>query len=218
LQRGTSITSAHVRFDEIEQAADQDSLATSRRPRPDGGRVARRRATSIKLVGAHKLTDDQGLTTNLTFEYGFGDEWFLVNVAWLSKDGAFAIVGFNVYDTDGSLEELSKFELAGKSPTHYLVLALAVALPIFCIYTLVVCARTRLMGRKWPWIIFILFGVGKFSLNWTSGAWGFAPLSFLLLGAGVTAEPYMPWVVSVSLPLGALLFLSRRRRLSAPET
>jgi hypothetical protein len=207
------------RFEEIEQAADpgirsqlHDALGQM------AGALPEATPTSITLVGAQKLTNDQGLTTNLTFEYGFGEDWFLINVAWLSKDDTFTIVGFNIYDTEASLEELSKFELAGKSPTHYLFLVLAVAVPIFCIYTLVVCARTRLTGRKWPWIIFILFGVGTFSLNWTSGEWGFAPLNFLLLGAGVTAEPYMPWVVSVALPLGALLFWLRRRRLAAPAS
>lgn len=206
------------RFEEIEQAADpgvraqlHDALGRMAEALPEAT------PTSITLVGAHKLTNGQGLTTNLTFEYGFGEEWFLINVAWLSNDDTFAIVGFNVYDLEGSLEELSKFELAGKSPSHYLVLVWAVAVPIFCVYTLIVCARTRLTGRKWPWIIFILFGVGKVSLNWTSGEWAFAPLVVQLLGAGVTAQPYTPWVVSVSLPLGALLFWWRRRRPSGPD-
>src|SRR5262245_14877562 len=181
------------RFDEIEQATDprlraqlRAALGQMADALPEGA------PTSIKLVGANKLTNDQGLTTNLTFEYGFGEQWFLINVAWLSKDDTFAIVGFNVYDTEGSLEELSKFELAGKSPTHYLVLVLAVALPIFCIYTLIVCARTRLTGRKWPWIIFILFGVGKFSLNWTSGEWGLRRSISCCWARGLPRSPTCP--------------------------
>jgi hypothetical protein len=206
------------RFDEIEQVTHpsirsqlRDALGQMADTLPDA------EPTSITLVGAHKAANNGSLTTNLTFEYGFGDEWFIINVAWQSDDDAFAIVGFNVYDTPGSLEQMNKFELAGKSPTHYLFLALVVALPIFSIYALIVCARTRMSGRKWPWILFILFGVGNFALNWTTGEWQFAPLQIQLLSASASANLYGPWVLSVSVPLGALLFLWRRRRLSAPE-
>jgi hypothetical protein len=206
------------RFDEIEQATDpsirsqlHDALGQMADMLPEGD------PTSITLVGAHKATNNGSRTTNLTFEYGFGEEWFIINVAWLSNNDAFAIIGFNVYDTPGALEELNKLELAGKSPTHYLFLALVVALPIFSIYALIVCARTRMSRRKWPWIIFILFGVGNFALNWTTGEVQFAPLQIQLLSASAAADLYGPWVLSVSLPLGALLFLLRRRSLSAPE-
>jgi hypothetical protein len=65
--------------------------------------------------------------------------------------------------------------------------------------------------------LFILFGVGNFALDWTTGEWQFAPLHVHLLSASVSANLYGPWVLSVSVPLGALLFLWRRRRLSAPE-
>lgn len=208
------------RFDEIEQVT-YPSIRSQLRDVFDemADALPASQPTSIRLVGARKLTNNDGLTTNLTFEYAFGEEeWFLINVAWLSADGALAIVGFNVYDTDGPLEEQNKFVLGGKSPTHYVVLALVIALPIFSIYALIVCARTKLSGRKWPWILFIVFGVGNFALNWTTGESRFALLQIQLLSASVAAEPYGPWVLSVSVPLGALLFLLRRRRLSAPES
>jgi hypothetical protein len=206
------------RFDEIEQATHPsirsqlgDALGQMADMLPQAD------PTSITLVGAHKSTNNGSRTTNLTFEYGFREEWFIINVAWIGGDDAFAIVGFNVYSTPGSLEQMNKFELAGKSPTHYLFLALVVALPIFSIYALIVCARTRMSGRKWPWIIFILFGVGNVALNWTTGEWQFAPLRIQLLSASAAANPYGPWVLSISVPLGALLFFLRRRSLSAPD-
>ena len=206
------------RFDEIEQATHpslrsqlRDVLGQMADALPESD------PTSITLVGAHKATNNGNLTTNLTFEYGFGEEWFVINLAWLGGDDAVSIVGFNVYPIAESLEHMNKFELAGKSPTHYLFLALVGALPIFSIYALIVCARTRMAGRKWPWILFILFGVGNFALNWTTGEWQFAPLQVQLLSASASANLYGPWLLSVSVPLGALLFLSLRRRLSAPE-
>jgi Na+-transporting NADH:ubiquinone oxidoreductase subunit NqrE len=114
-----------------------------------------------------------------------------------------------------SLEEQHRFDLAGKSSLHYLWLALAVFMPSFTVFALIVCARTRLKGRKWPWIVFILFGVGAFSINWATGQLDFSPIRITLLSAGVFAAPLGPWVVSFSLPVGAFVFLARRKGLAA---
>jgi hypothetical protein len=66
--------------------------------------------------------------------------------------------------------------------------------------------------RKWLWLIFIALGLFQFHLNWTTGAWNLQPLSFLLLGAGFTkAAPAAPLILSVAFPLGAILFLARRK-------
>jgi hypothetical protein len=48
-------------------------------------------------------------------------------------------------------------------------------------------------------------------VNWTTGEWDIAPLSVQLLSASAFAPLYGPWTVSVSLPLGALMFLIYRR-------
>ena len=63
----------------------------------------------------------------------------------------------------------------------------------------------------------MLIGIGKLSMNWTTGAVGVQPLQFQLLGAGIfrAGGPYLPWIVSVSLPIGAIAAqfkLWRRRR------
>ena len=110
------------------------------------------------------------------------------------------------------------FRLEGKSLLHYAVLGLVVALPIFTIYALVACFMTRMPGRKWAWALFILFGVGSVALNWTTGEWEFQPLRLQLLSASATAALYQPWVLSASFPLGAVIFLFRRRRLREPVT
>ena len=95
------------------------------------------------------------------------------------------------------------------------MLALAVAAPLFSLYALVLCVRTRLRGKKWLWIVAILLGVGALSVNWTTGQWNFQPAYVQLLSASATASPYGPWVISVSVPLGAILFVLRRKELTA---
>jgi hypothetical protein len=200
-------------FEEIEAALDarirppeiRDTLTQMAAAIPDGP------PSSKKIVGAHVTNDSQGTTTNITFEYGFSGQWVLANVATRRSEESVSIVGFNVYPIPDALEEQNKLTLAGKSPTHYTVLFLAIAFPVLSIYALIVSAMTKTSGRRWPWVLFILFGIGTFSLNWTTGEVFFAPLQFQLLSASAVADLYSPWIISVSVPLGAIVFLVRRK-------
>ncbi len=170
---------------------------------------------SVKVIGAQQVRDPGTYQINLTFEYQFPSKWLLINVATQKKDGVSTIIGFNVYPLSDSLENLNKFTLAGKTFLQYATLALAFLIPLFTLYALVLCIRTKMIKRKWLWIIFILIGIGKLTVNWTTGQWNFAPLSFQLFGAGSFAPPYGAWLISISLPLGAIMFLFRRMNLVA---
>ena len=64
------------------------------------------------------------------------------------------------------------------------------------------------------WVIFILLGFVAITVNWTTGALAFQPLSFHVLGAGARAAPFSPWFVTVSFPLGAVIFLWKWLRMS----
>jgi hypothetical protein len=170
---------------------------------------------SVKVIGAQQVRNSDLYRINLSFEYQFPSKWLLINVATQIKDGVSTIVGFNIYPLSDSLENLNKFTLAGKNLLQYVALSLAILIPVFTLYALVLCIRTKMEKRKWLWIIFILIGLGKFTVNWTTGQWNLAPLSFQLFGAGSFAPPYGAWLISVSLPLGAVLFLIRRKKLVA---
>ena len=67
--------------------------------------------------------------------------------------------------------------------------------------------------RKWIWILFILFGIGQFAINWTTGQWSVKLLQLQLFGAGTFAPLFGPWTVFVSLPVGAIIFLLQRKKL-----
>jgi hypothetical protein len=173
---------------------------------------------STKLVGAETMHGPDGTTKNLTFEYQFGDRWLLLNVATYQKDEEpLTIVGLHVYPQAQSLEEQNRFGLAGKSPAQYLILVLAILLPLITLYALILCAKTQMIGRKWPWIVFILLGVGKVAVNWATGEFQIMPLAIQLFSASALSDFYGPWELAVSLPLGAFVFLFKRRALHARQ-
>ena len=202
-------------FDEIESALDPS--IRSENIRETMTRMADLMPTeapsSIKLVGAQTFYAPGAKTINTTLEYGFGDKWMLANVALREQQGAKSIVGFNVYPMTQSLEAQNRFTLAGKSAVQYTILVAAIAAFLVTLYSLVVCARTKLPRRKWLWVIFILVGFGKVTVDWTTGQWSVAPLVVQLFSASATAPLYGPWAIAVSLPLGALFFLVFRRQL-----
>lgn len=121
-----------------------------------------------------------------------------------------------VYRADSSQQERNKFTLEGKSALHYLTLVLAAMVPLFIVVTAYFCIRTPIPKRKWLWVIFIFVGIGKFSLNWTTGQLDFQPLSLQLFSASAMAMgPHAPWIISVSVPLGTIMFWFKRKQFIA---
>ncbi len=167
---------------------------------------------STKAVGSQINTFNQTVTTyNITFEQQYAGGWMLAAVQHRKKDGEIKLIGIRFMPTKQPLEEANRFTFEGKSALHYIVLILALALPVFVLVMLVVCFRTPLAKRKWLWMIFIALGFTGFFLDWSTGAWSFRPLHVLLLSAGyMRAGPYAPYVLSVAIPVGAIMFLIRR--------
>jgi hypothetical protein len=143
----------------------------------------------------------------------------LINVALQKKAGVTTIWGFHVVQTPDSLENLNRFTFTGKSFFQYVIFALAILIPIFILYVLVLCIQTKIAKRKWLWIIFILLGIGRVTMDWSTGRWKLDLLNIQLFGAGAIAPLYSPWLITVSIPVGAIVFLVMRKKLTAsPET
>jgi hypothetical protein len=171
--------------------------------------------TSIKLVGANQFSSPQaGTTINLTFEYQFGNQFMLINVARKSQKDTETIVGFRVQPLSASLQTQNHFTLSGKSALQYGVLGAAIVATALTLFALVLCIRTKIAHRKWLWILFILAGFGKLAVNWTTGQWGITVLAVQLFSGSGYADFSGPWIISVSVPLGAAIFLSRRKQLT----
>jgi hypothetical protein len=167
---------------------------------------------STKVVGANIFHSPEYSTTSITLEYQFPSKWVLVNVVTQRKGDVSTIVGFHVNPMPESLENLNRFTLVGKSAFQYVILAFAVCSLLFSVYVLVLCIRTRDGKTKWLWMLFILFGVGKLAVNWTTGESTITFVALQIPCVMANAPLYGPWTVAVSLPLGAILFLNRRWR------
>jgi hypothetical protein len=180
---------------------------------------------SVQTVGARTNTTHLSgaaspvTTYGLTFEYQYKDSWSLADIVLERRDGKITVLGVHVLPPrTQSLEAENAFTLAGKGALHYIVLTLAVAIPLFVIYALVACIRTRMPKRKWLWLLFIAVGLVQFQFNWTTGAWNVWLLSFALLGAGFSKAGFAaPWVFTLAFPLGAVLFLLKRRSFTRPD-
>jgi hypothetical protein len=166
----------------------------------------------VQTVGAHTIRGPASTTYNLTLEYRYPDSWLIANVVLAAGDGGFTLYGVQLTPRNRSLEAENAFTFVGKSPMHFAVFALAIVVPLFILAALVLCARTALPRRKWLWLAFVAIGLVQCQFNWSTGAWGVRPFAFSLLGAGaMKAGPAAPWVFTIAFPLGAVLFLMRRR-------
>jgi hypothetical protein len=169
---------------------------------------------SVKIIGSQVNVLNGQWQGNFTFEYQFESGWNLANAALKKTDSGYQVIGVNVYQTEASQKELNAFGLSSKSGLQYLVLCLAVSVPLFILFTLIVCIRTPIQQKKWLWIIFVLLGFGAIQVNWTNGAYAFQLISVHLFGASATAAgPAAPWILSASAPLGAIVFWLRRKSL-----
>lgn len=165
-----------------------------------------------------KIAPPAGRTVNWTYSSGTDGEHYrlqrqydypsvvIVTEAVMSRDasGRWLIAGFHFQGaTDAQMEQLG-FSLTDRSPLHYAVLAGVVLVPLFVLAT----TGWALFRRRWGWAVLALFSVMAFNLNWATGAWSFAPLSFNLFGAGFVkmGSAFAPWILTVGLPLPAILF------------
>jgi hypothetical protein len=171
------------------------------------------KARDIRVVGAQTFASGASTQFNLSFQYEYPTKWLLASVVLKKTGDALVVTGVNVKPLTDSLESINRFTFEGKGLSHYLIFLAAVLVPLIILVSLVVCIRTPIPKRKWLWVLFILFGFFELSFDWTTGAVNIDPVYFLLFGAGLFKPgPFGAVVISVSVPLGALIFLWRRKR------
>lgn len=168
---------------------------------------------NILLVRNKTIKTFDNVKTILTLQYEFSSVWLIANIVIEKKEnGQYIVNNFNVNPLNDSLANMNKFSLNNKTPFHYIIFFLASIVPIFILVSLFFCIRTP-MEKKWLWIIFMLLGVGKFSFNWTDSNFNFEIISIQLFGSGfVRTDNLGPWIISTSMPIGAILFWIKRSR------
>ena len=166
---------------------------------------------SVKVVGSHTMNFNGEVSYDFLWEYEFTGKWILAHLQMNKPNGKTNITTIYLTPMARSLEEQNAFTLSNKTPVHYLTLLAAILFPLFTIATAIVCWRTKVPRRKWLWILFILCGLGQFSLNWITGAFDVG-IGFDLFGADWHQDLYGPPILQIGFPIGAILFWWRRRQ------
>jgi hypothetical protein len=168
---------------------------------------------STELIGSQVYIFNSQWKGSFTFEYHYSDGWALAEVTLKKSGDALFATGFSVYRTQASQKDLNKFTLIGRSALQYFVLAIGVISLVFILITTYFCVRTPIPKRKWLWILFILVGVGSISVNWTTGQFSLRLFFIKFLSFSAMAPgPFAPWIISASIPVGAILFWIKREK------
>ena len=98
------------------------------------------------------------------------------------------------------------FWAPGRTAGQWLFLALAAITPVFMLWTALRVFRAPALEARLFWVLLCLAGIGTAWMDWTSGITGFMPTSLRLMGFGLEKgpSPLAPWMVSLTLPIGAL--------------
>lgn len=157
-------------------------------------------------------------TKVLNYELGAGDKWAVVQIVLQQSGNVTQIAGWHVTPTTGEPTVAGDFSFRDKSFIHYFWIAAMLASTFTSLGALVMAARAKGLRRRWLWIVGSIIGLGQFSLNWSTGAWGFRPIAFQLFGsAAMKASPFDSWVLTFSLPIVAIVFLVRRAKIVAGD-
>ena len=188
------------------------TAVTDERLQVEAGLIPDQPPSAVKLISFATTTVPAGRQTSVVREYFYPDRMLVVSTTIRQQAGEPPrIVGFNIQPFSKAALAVGRFSLADKSTIQYFLLGLAALIPLLLVLALAILARDRRTGWKPLWTAFILVGFMQLSVDWTTGAIVFQPLALVLLGASVSrgALDISPWVVSISLPLGALIYLGR---------
>jgi|SRR5579862_9903791 len=179
--------------------------------------LGRGQIRSIKVVGSNIMYSGKDRRSFLTYEIEYPSAWMLVEVVVDGVDSNFVVWGLHANSIDSPLEVLNAFTLKGKPDWLVELLVIAGLEVIFILFSLFVCVRSD-VSRKWIWMLVMIIGVGKFSVNWTTGFWDYQLFYFQLLGVGIQKNgEYAPWILALSFPLGALIFWGELLRHSSQD-
>jgi hypothetical protein len=198
-------------------------------------------AGAIQLLGVHDQVHSQlvtqesghsadGVPIDTVIYHLKGPDSALLAIGQVrDTDNGLKLIGLKFSPAPLDLSEIFPFVMTGISYVHYYVLIALLFVPALMLYATVVCLR-RESGAGWAWIPFILIGIGRATALWIPGSaddrlFSFVPMAVIVLGVEIQkVAVFEPWQVSVSAPVGAILYLSwtgrtSRTRLAAePQT
>ncbi len=188
---------------------------------------------SVKTIDSKRSNLGDATVTTIVLEYEFAPtiktnsestesipgSWVFVDNVIQNVGGSPTVTGIDVQPSSESVESINAFTLADRGISQYVALFLALLLSAFIVWVVVLCIRAKIGKQKWLWLLLIFAYVGHASVDWTTGHWSFTPLSIRYgvppIPANMSCSAYGPWMMDLSLPLGALVFLAFLRRQTA---
>jgi hypothetical protein len=169
---------------------------------------------AMKLVQSQRnavFGTDAGKTSSQTYLASYPSRTVLVNVVFDRRGPAPTIIGLHVVPVDERLAEANRFGAPGKSARQYGFLAACLLSPLLMILAAIAAIRTPALEMRWLWAIIAFAGLGTVMMDWTSGAVQVNWFAVNLIGASVTRAlpPLTPWILRMTLPLGAVVTLAR---------
>lgn len=199
-------------IDPSVQHPEVDSALKNLQAKVPAGTPTHLEAVNWQVMRTTQIAGRDGSTrvANVAFEYTYpGPRWMIASASLAGEPGQFRILAFNIEPIPAPLSELNAFSLMNKSWKHYAFLVMALGAFSVSLFALLRCIRTQDLKSKWLWAVFICVGLVAFSINWTSGAISIKPLYFSFMSASIGQSGWVgPWIVSFSVPVGALAFLA----------
>ena len=202
-----------------------DRLVEMMRAFPD------REPASVKTVDATKYGEGDAAVTTIVLEYEYArvttptggtaavipGSWVFVQSTIRTGLGSTRVAGMRVQASPESIESINAFTFANRGISQYLALFFALLVSAITLCAVVLCVRSKIGRQKWLWLLSMLVNIGNASVNWTTGDWSFNTISIHYgippTPANVTLTAYGPWMVVLTVPVGALVFLLCRKRL-----
>jgi len=171
----------------------------------NSGKIISMEVVNVKFTGTFMGTVKRSF---ISYEIKMDNKWMIANIVVEAPDnGDLSIIGIYVEPKEKSLAQINTFTLSGKTYPYYLMIVFSTLFSILTIYAFVICLISKIKSKVF-WLWFIVLGVGNLTINWTTGQFesGIVSLAQLWLPA-FRESLYGPWLVSVSLPAGAIIFL-----------
>jgi len=182
------------------------ALAELSRSIPPGEPRARR------IVSTTTVRAIQGEAVSAIDEYDYGDRRLLAGTR-LVRAGAGApwrVQGVQIQIASADQLARNDMTLRGKPWWQDLFLAYVILAPLMMAAAFWKVVSTPGLRWKWLWAAAAFLGVGAMQMNWTTGQFLWQPITVNLIGAGLRrgASAFSPWMLSATVPIGALLILA----------
>ncbi|MBS0331411.1 MAG: hypothetical protein JSS35_01465 [Proteobacteria bacterium] len=215
-------TTARGLYDDLRQGRDEALLSrmpAKMRTAPAQAELLRLRTlippgepTTSKVVATSVLNLEKGgLMETSSIEYDYPGRASLLTAFMTRPSGASSWLVNTLQLHTGTDAQLARhrFTLSEKPPLQLAFLAYAIFVPLLMLGAVIKVVATPDLRHKWLWMVLSFIGLASLDMNWTTGALAINWYAIQVVGSGVShgASRFDPWVLSATLPIGALLIL-----------